>query len=643
MSLVDGDRLIRVMPDALANKIAAGEVVQRPASALKELVENSLDAGAERIDVRLKGAGSLLVQVTDDGAGMSRSDATEAFRRHATSKLYAIEDLDALMTLGFRGEALASIASVAQVELRTRRATDEAGTKVLAEGGAVRAAEPVGTPIGTSLSVRNLFYNVPARRAFLKSAATEYRHLLETFQALALSHPEVAFTLHHDDDEVYRLRPLDGAAPDEALRHRIGELFDRALGEALVSVEETTTYLRVKGFVGRPDRHKRTRSEQFLYVNQRHVRSRALEHAVASAFEHLIPEGTHPFFALFLEIDPAHVDVNVHPSKAEVKFDDERGVYGFLRAVVRKALAQADFVPELPPDPLAATFGAAPLAPQPAGAFDPSVEFTLGPGGTVGATFEATFGAGPFEAGTLDADATARPHGLGDGETVGTVAAGTLAAGAFAAPVQGSLDGLVPQGEDAGTGEGIGPEALLFQLHDTYILTPIRSGLLVLDQRAAHERILYEKALATLHSGFGLSQQLLFPHTFDASAPDLALLKELQGDLVALGFVVEFFSGRTVVVRGVPADVRAGDERSILEDLIEQFRGLRERLRLPHRETLARAIARRSALRHGQRLAQPEMRILIDQLFACEVPFAAPDGRPTLTRLTTDELARRFG
>lgn len=613
--MFDGDRLIRVMPDALANKIAAGEVVQRPASALKELVENSLDAGAERVDVLLKDAGATLVQVVDDGVGMSRADAAEAFRRHATSKLYALEDLDALGTLGFRGEALASIAAVAQVELRTRRAADEAGTRVVADGGLARAAEPVGTPVGTSLAVRNLFFNVPARRAFLKTPATEYRHLLEAFQALALSHPDVAFTLRHNDDEVYRLIADPADDGDAALARRIADLFGHDLGDALVPVEETTTYLRVRGFVGRPERYKRSRGEQFLFVNRRVVKSRALDHAVASAYERLIPEGTYPFFALFLEMDPAHVDVNVHPSKAEVKFDDERGVYALVRAVVRKALAHADFVPELPPDPLAATFGAAPAGSTSA-AFGPA---TFAPDAPPPPDLLPAF---------LDASFA------GDVVRVPTpVEAGTSE----------TLPFERPDADAAREAQTVGPEAVLFQLHDTYIVTPMRAGLLVLDQRAAHERILYEKARATLESGFGLSQQLLFPHTFEASAPDLALLKELQGDLVALGFVVEFFSGRTIVVRGVPADVRAGDERSILEDLIEQFRGLRERLRLPHRDTLARAIARRSAIRHGQRLAQPEMRLLIDQLFACEAPFAAPDGRPTLVRLSTDELAKRFG
>jgi DNA mismatch repair protein MutL len=590
------DRLIHRMPDALANKIAAGEVVQRPASALKELVENSLDAAAERIEVHLAGAGSTLVQVVDDGAGMSRADAVEAFTRHATSKLHEAADLECLRTLGFRGEALASIAAVAQVELRTRRHHDEAGTRVRADGGHVLPPEPCAAPAGTSVAVRNLFFNVHARRAFLRSPATEYRHLLEAFQALALSHPDVAFTLAHDGGEVYRLPVADDPDPAARLAHRIGGLFERGLEDDLVRVEEATSYLTVRGFVARPERYRRVRGEQFLFVNRRVVKSRALDHAVMSAFEGLLPEGTYPFYALFLDLDPAHVDCNVHPSKAEVKFDDERGVYAFMRAVVRRALAQADLVPLLTPE---TALVEATLAPHPA--------------------LEAPAAWPVWEAPPEESGEVPAPPELFEARILATDAPG------------------------ARPGEAAHAPAVLFQLHEAYVVTPIASGLMVLDQQAAHERVLYERALEELEGGMGLSQQLLFPHTVELSAPDLALVRELRGDLSALGFDVEFFSGRSLVVRGVPADIRAGDERTVLDDVLAAFRGLREgSARLPRHEALARAIARRSAIRPGQRLSPPEMRKLIDQLFACEVPFAAPDGRPTFIRLSVDELARRF-
>ena len=615
--LLDTDRLIRVMPEALANKIAAGEVVQRPASALKELVENALDAGAETVDVVLKGAGSTLIQVLDDGKGMSRADAPEAFRRHATSKLRDLADLERIQTLGFRGEALASIAAVAQVDLRTRRGGDDAGTRVRADGGALAEAEPVATPPGTSIAVRNLFFNVPARRAFLKSPATEFRHLVEVFQALALSHPEVAFTLVHDDAEVYRLRPLGSDDPFDRLAHRTGELFDRDLERALVRVEEATTYLTLRGFVGRPEHYRRSRGEQFLFVNDRVVRSRALDHAVTSAFEGLLPEGAYPFFALFLTLDPAHVDVNVHPSKQEVKFDDEHGLYRFVRAVVRKALGTADLVPTLRADAPTASFLSL--------AADAAAASAVGPNGPAADAPSAAFDADPDAPGPNGAKSGPWPPAWPPPD---------------AAPLQQTL---AADFEPASDEDEAPAETPLLQLHDAYVLTPIRSGLMILDQRAAHERVLYEKALGTLQSGLGLSQQLLFPYTVDLTAPDLGLLKELSGELVALGFDLEFFSGRTVVVRGVPADIRAGDERNVLKDLLDGFRDVRESLRLRNREALARAVARRSAIRAGQRLSSAEMRALIDQLFACDVPYSAPDGRPTLVKLSTDELAKRFG
>ncbi|WP_243664865.1 DNA mismatch repair endonuclease MutL [Rhodothermus marinus] len=322
-------------------------MVQRPASVVKELVENALDAGARHITVILKDAGKTLVQVVDDGCGMSPADARLCFQRHATSKIRTIDDLERIHTLGFRGEALASIAAVARVELKTKRAQDAAGYRVQIEGGQLIAAEPCATANGTSVAVRNLFYNVPARRNFLKTPATEFKHIVETFQVLALSHPEVGFTLIHDDVEIYRLVPETDSSPAERLRRRIGTLFGPEYALQTIPVEETTSYLSVRGFLGRPELHRKSRGEQFFFVNRRYVRHRYLEHAVTSSYEHLIPEGAHPFFVLFLELDPKHVDVNVHPTKAEVKFDDERGIYGVLRAIVRRALGMADLVPQL--------------------------------------------------------------------------------------------------------------------------------------------------------------------------------------------------------------------------------------------------------------------------------------------------------
>ncbi|ACY47857.1 DNA mismatch repair endonuclease MutL [Rhodothermus marinus] len=598
------DSLIRIMPESLANKIAAGEVVQRPASVVKELVENALDAGARHITVILKDAGKTLVQVVDDGCGMSPADARLCFQRHATSKIRTIDDLERIHTLGFRGEALASIAAVARVELKTKRAQDAAGYRVQIEGGQLIAAEPCATANGTSVAVRNLFYNVPARRNFLKTPATEFKHIIETFQVLALSHPEVGFTLIHDDVEIYRLVPETDPSPAERLRRRIGTLFGPEYALQTIPVEETTSYLSVRGFLGRPELHRKSRGEQFFFVNRRYVRHRYLEHAVTSSYEHLIPEGAHPFFVLFLELDPKHVDVNVHPTKAEVKFDDERGIYGVLRAIVRRALGMADLVPQL--ESAAAVTVPSDVA-QTAAA--PRTEVS---------------GATPLR--MPPGEVSRRLYAV-EPEMVEPI------------PQQTVLPSSVRPESDEETPEH---DTLIWQVHDRYILTQIRSGLLLIDQNAAHERILYERALRNLESGFGLSQQLLFPQTLEFSPADFALIEELMPELRALGFDLELFSGRTVVVRGVPDDIRPGDERTMLEDLLAQYKANLP-LRLPSRENLARSVARRNAIRPGTRLTEKQMRTLIDQLFLCETPYVSPTGRPTMIRLTLEELERRFG
>ena len=599
------DSLIRIMPESLANKIAAGEVVQRPASVVKELVENALDAGARHITVILKDAGKTLVQVVDDGCGMSPADARLCFQRHATSKIRTIDDLERIHTLGFRGEALASIAAVARVELKTKRAQDAAGYRVQIEGGQLIAAEPCATANGTSVAVRNLFYNVPARRNFLKTPATEFKHIIETFQVLALSHPEVGFTLIHDDVEIYRLVPETDPSPAERLRRRIGTLFGPEYALQTIPVEETTSYLSVRGFLGRPELHRKSRGEQFFFVNRRYVRHRYLEHAVTSSYEHLIPEGAHPFFVLFLELDPKHVDVNVHPTKAEVKFDDERGIYGVLRAIVRRALGMADLVPQL--ESAAAVTVPSDVTPA-----------------TPAPRTEVSAGATPLR--MPPGEVSRRLYAV-EPEAVASI------------PQQTVLPSSVRPESDEETPEH---DTLIWQVHDRYILTQIRSGLLLIDQNAAHERILYERALRNLESGFGLSQQLLFPQTLEFSPADFALIEELMPELRALGFDLELFSGRTVVVRGVPDDIRPGDERTMLEDLLAQYKANLP-LRLPSRENLARSVARRNAIRPGTRLTEKQMRTLIDQLFLCETPYVSPTGRPTMIRLTLEELERRFG
>lgn len=603
---MDIEGSIRVMPETLSNKIAAGEVVQRPASAVKELLENAVDAGAGSITLILKRAGSELIQIVDDGCGMSRHDAAACFRRHATSKVFAAEDLDCIRTLGFRGEALASIAAVAQVELRTKRPADDAGLCIRNEGGRIVSSEPCATSDGTSLAVRNLFYNVPARRNFLKTPATELRHIIETFQALSLSRPDIAFTLIHDDAEMHQL-PAESGEPAEALRARIGALFGDQYPGMLVPVGEQTSYLTVHGFVGMPELHKKHRNEQFLFVNGRIVKSRSLGHAIQSAYEGLVPQGAWPFFCVFLSVDPSRVDVNVHPAKAEVRFDDDRGVYGFLHAVVQKGLGGMLLTP-LADAPSTDTA-------EPWVLKSPAKEFTVP--GTTRPAGASGFSSGAFPAGLYKKNE--RDAGRQSEE---------LYRGAASLPIPDTA----PGDEDM----------LLWQLHGCYILTQIQSGLMIIDQHAAHERILYERVLGHLRQGQGLSQQLLFARTVEFSPADFELLKELLPDLSTLGFDIELLSGRTAVVRGVPSEIHSGDKEVLLEDLLAQYRRDNEQAGAEQGERLARSLARRGAIRAGVALAPAEMRSVIDQLFACDKPYVCPKGRATVVRIPIDELQKRF-
>lgn len=581
--------VIRVMPTVLANKIAAGEVVGRPASVVKELVENALDAGASNIQVILTDGGRTAIQVVDDGVGMAPPDARMCFRRHATSKIREFEDLDRIHTLGFRGEALASIGAVARVELKTRREEDQAGTLVRIEGGLEQAVEPCAHPRGTSVAVRQLFYNVPARRAFLKTDATELSHGLETVQTLALAHPAVGFSLVSDGSELLKVAAQTDEPP-AALAGRIRDLFGHDDAQ-LLWVEEQTSYLSVRGWIGQPELRKKGRGDQYLLVNGRPIRSRYLEHAVYASYRGLIPEGSFPFFVLLLDVDTRHVDVNVHPTKAEVRFDDERGVYGMMKAVVGRALSQ----------------GAGVLR------FDDQAVDLLAGG---------------------DGENLAEPY-TPPAWTPATRAAepGEISRSLYASSSEPAA--RPPESED--------PEKLVWQIAGTYIVAPIRSGLLIVDQHSAHERVIFERALKALEDGFGLSQQLLFPKVVEFSPADFALLEGLLPDLRAIGFDVAPMSGRSIMVRGLPADIRAGDEQAVLAEVLDQYKIFAQRLRLSSREMLARAMARRSAVPRSAALDPREMRSLIDQLFQCKEPYTSPAGKPTLIRVTGEELARRFG
>ncbi|MEM6327368.1 MAG: DNA mismatch repair endonuclease MutL [Bacteroidota bacterium] len=644
------DGLVRSLPDTLASKIAAGEVVQRPANAVKELVENALDAGATSIDLTIQRAGSELIQVADDGCGMGRTDAVACFGRHATSKLRQFEDLETLRTLGFRGEALASIAAVSRAELKTRRAQDEAGTLVRVRGGDLAETAPVGMAPGTTISVRDLFYNVPARRAFLRTPATEFKHIVETFQALALSHTTVAFSLVHDGTDVYRLPAV------EQLADRVADLFgDRYRGH-LVPVREATSYLSVRGVVGSPEVARRSRGDQYVFANGRYVKSRSLEHAAASAFGAILPDGTHPFLALFLDVDPRHLDVNVHPTKTEVKFDDERGVYSFVRAVVKKGLAEAGLALDLSqtaPDGMIGT-PAIPMGPDTPG-------FSVSDAPASVPLPELPAPADRSGAGDGSPRAPVLPS-LPDAEPSFSLGAqlpsrATLPDGPPASPPipdpqpfrplpdapLGPIPSraALPESADLGT-EADAAERVVWPFRGRYLLSPIASGLLVVDQRAAHERVLFEQALAAMDGGMGQSQQLLFPFSLALAPDDRALLEELQPELRSLGFDLGI-QKRAIEVRGVPADVQTGDVQTVLLDLLDRYRRNADVLQLSARENLARSLARRSAFREGHVLTADEAKILIEKLFTCAEPFTDPSGRATMVRIAESEIEQRFG
>ncbi|MBK7295917.1 MAG: DNA mismatch repair endonuclease MutL [Flavobacteriales bacterium] len=616
--------LIRLLPDHVANQIAAGEVVQRPASVVKELLENSVDSGAKRIIVVVKDAGRTLIQVTDDGHGMGASDARLCFERHATSKIREANDLQTLRSKGFRGEALASIAAIAQVDLKTRDKHEELGTHITIEGSRVRTQDPMAGPIGTTISVRSLFYNVPARRQFLKSDGVELKHVMEEFHRVALAHPDIAFQVVHNDVQEFNLSgALDDATPSAALRQRIVGLYGRKYDERLVPVEEHTDFVSVTGFVGKPEFAKRTRGEQYYFINQRFIRSSYLDHAVRRAYEELVVRENFPSWFLFIELDPAQIDINIHPTKTEIKFRDDRAIYAIVHAAVRRALGRFNIVPSLDfePEPaMIAAFSSAAASskapdwnPRDLGAFTapprPSAEgwqplFNMGLASPVDDTIE---------------DEANRPAREMDGRPY-------------------SEPRILPSREL----DGEQSDRPLFQLHGTYILAQLRNGYMVVDQHRAHERVLFERNLKLLESGAGLTQTELFPRHVELNAADLAMVEEVLPDLRKMGFDLELFGGRTVQVNGMPAEAADEDPTRLLENLLEQLKQQKGGLRNERHQVLATGMARSMAIRSGRNLTSAEMLDLIDRLFACEMPYTTSSGKPTLITYGLDELNERF-
>lgn len=605
--------IIKLLPDSVANQIAAGEVVQRPASAVKELLENAIDAGATQIQLIVKDAGKTLIQVIDNGCGMSDTDARMSFERHATSKIRHADDLWSIRTKGFRGEALASIAAIAQVEMRTRRRESELGSLLVVAGSKVVKQEPCATPYGTSVSVKNLFFNTPARRNFLKSDPVEFRHILEEFERVALAHPDIGFTLVHNGGELFNLKPT-------ALRQRIVGMFGHKHNERLVPVSEHTAIVEVSGFVCKPEYAKKTRGEQYFFVNDRFIKNPYLHHAVASAFDNLIGRDAHPSYFIYLRIDPSHIDINIHPTKTEIKFTEERSVYAIIRSAVRNSLGKYNISPTIDFEQ-EAVFNVPPLPTQ--------VQ--------VGAPQRKDFDFNPFDAQPprREGYAAGRSSG-GSGATLSHFGWEQLyeAARSETTVVQ---QALTTEGDEAEA-----PSRGVYQLHRKYILTQIKSGLMLIDQQRAHERILYEKALADLEQRKGHSQQELFPVTVELTQGDYAVVMGLRSELEGLGFAIEPFGGSSVAIQGIPADAAGTNSAALLEAVLEHFKAAAGEVQLQHSERLALSVARSMCIREGRELQPTEMLDLVDRLFACSQPQLTPNGKPIVANMPMDEIDKKF-
>lgn len=597
----------------MANQIAAGEVVQRPASAVKEMLENSLDAGATDIRLVIEDGGTRLIQVIDNGQGMSPMDARMCFERHATSKINRAEDLFALRSFGFRGEALASIAAVAQVEMRTRREEDEAATLIRIEGSRIIAQEFAAAPVGTNIAVKNLFFNIPARRNFLKSQAVETKHVIEEFCRLALAWPDRRFTLFQNNNEVYRLEP-------GSLEKRVSEILDRRKPEDFLRVQESTDWMEVSGFVGKPETARKTRGEQYFFVNQRFIRNSYLNHAVQTAYEGLLAAESFPPFVLFITIDPAKVDVNVHPTKTEVKFEDERALYSIIRAAVKHALGLYNLVPlqqQLQHEGLGGledTLRQTPperFAPPPVPGSDSKRNFYNPFGGDSGwakPRFEQSNWQKAFE-------------------TPDDAALSSL-------PEQPQLPLATPATRSE-------PDAF-FMLGQGLTAFRLEGVLHVADNARAHERVLYEYFLREGRNEAVPSQQLLFPRTLEMKPADMALIEELLPELQRMGIDLAVFGHNTIIVNGLPADHFKGNEKELIEGLMEQFNNQRDVLGTGARERAALAMARQQAYRKPSRQEPEETQDLLQRLFRCSQPAYTPGGKPVYLPISAEWLGQQL-
>ena len=602
--------IIQLLPDNIANQIAAGEVIQRPASAVKELLENAVDAGADEIKLIVNDAGKALIQVIDNGRGMSETDARMAFERHATSKIKNIEDLFRIKTMGFRGEALASIAAVAQVELKTKMAEEETGVYIEIENSNVIRQEPVATATGTSIAMKNLFFNVPARRNFLKSNAAELRHIVDEFIRVAMSFPGIFFSFTSNGQEVFHLEK-------GTMKQRIVQILGNSYAAKLVPVQEQTDYMNIYGFVGKPDTAKKTRGDQYFFVNNRFIKSAYLNHAVMNAFDEMIAKDSFPMYALFIDLNPSQVDINVHPTKQEIKFEDEKIVYAFVQSAIKHALAQFSITPTLDFE-LDGSIQSLDAVSKPFTEEKRSSASASSLYKTFTQKNQSHFIESKSELkGWKDFYEKEQPQAdsfKGQAELHNTV-----------------TSNYKPQTEN------------LFQLHNTYIILQTIKGYYLVHQQNAHERILYERFSLAVEGKPIATQQSLFPATIELAAADAVLLKELLPDLNHLGYLLEPFGNNTFVIQGTPADVDPGNEKTAIEKMLEQYKHFSSDLKFSKREKLMRSLALQQSVKPGAMLSEKEMKVLIEDLFSCNTPNISPNGKPTYLEFKKEELDKMFG
>jgi len=611
--------VIHLLPDSVANQIAAGEVIQRPASAVKELIENAVDAGATLIKLIIKDAGKQLIQVVDNGSGMSNTDARMSFERHATSKLSNADDLFNITTKGFRGEALASIAAIAHVEMKTRMLANEVGTEIHVHGSSVVSQEACSCAVGTSIAIKNLFYNTPARRNFLKSNPVETSHIVEELQRVAFAHPEVAFIFHNNDEEIFNLETGN-------LRRRIVALLGNQYNEKLVPVEQTSSIVNINGYVVKPEFSRKTRGEQYFFLNHRFIKNSYLHHAVLGAFADLLPSGSHPSYFLNLQVNPAAIDVNIHPTKTEVKFEDEKSIYAIIRSVVKQSLGKYNIAPSL-------SFET-----------ESSIDFNMKPkdGFIQAPTVKIDTSYNPFksnqdvpnfskyskfeaEVGQRQQNNIEHAHTNYDGLNKG-----------FAISNDNKQVDNESEAKDVETRQNA------FQIGTQFIITKIKSGLVIIDQQAAAERILYEKNIKAIATQKNISQQLLFPQTLELSNSESSLLKELLPDLNLVGFEMEEFGQNTFIVRGIPSNLQESEIQQTIQYLIENVKQGDSEISLKKNDKMARLVAQNLSLKSKRALAQVEINALIEDLFACENPFYTANGKSVIVNISIDELMLKF-